>query len=218
MQKSLSAGNAGEKAKSAARGRPRAFDRQAALAQATRLFWLKGYEGTSITDLTAAMGIGATSLYAAFGSKDALYVEALHHYGAEYDSRVWANFFSASTAREAVMALLSDSAAALASPAADMPSGCMVTLSSVGSEDHPELAKLVRSGRAAALDRIESRLRQAVAEKELSDLVDLHSLGRFIQAVLSGMSILARDGASPAELQAIAEVAMLKWDATAGDP
>ena len=66
------------------RGRPRAFDREAALAQATRLFWLKGYEATSIADLTEAMGIGSPSLYAAFGSKEALYAEALRHYAEKY--------------------------------------------------------------------------------------------------------------------------------------
>src|SRR5438034_418152 len=68
------------------RGRPRAFDREAALAQATRLFWCKGYEATSIADLTEAMGIGSPSLYAAFGSKEALYAEALRHYVQTYEA------------------------------------------------------------------------------------------------------------------------------------
>ena len=66
------------------RGRPRAFDREAALAAATRLFWQKGYAATSISDLTETMGIGSPSLYAAFGSKEALYGEALRYYGENY--------------------------------------------------------------------------------------------------------------------------------------
>jgi AcrR family transcriptional regulator len=92
------------------RGRPRAFDREAALAQATRLFWRKGYTATSISDLTEVMKIGSPSLYAAFGSKEALYAEALRHYCERYDVLVWTNFGAAKTARGAVEALLMDSA------------------------------------------------------------------------------------------------------------
>lgn len=69
-----------------ARGRPRAFDRDAALSAATHLFWQKGYAATSISDLTEAMGIGSPSLYAAFGSKEALYGEALRYYGENYEA------------------------------------------------------------------------------------------------------------------------------------
>src|SRR5690349_1930100 len=84
------------------RGRPREFEREAALAHATRLFWSKGFEATSIADLTKAMGIGSPSLYAAFGSKEALYAEALQHYKDKYDEIGWGSFRSAATAREAV--------------------------------------------------------------------------------------------------------------------
>ncbi|TCL72080.1 TetR family transcriptional regulator [Rhizobium sp. BK251] len=201
----------------AGRGRPRAFDREAALEQATRLFWTKGYEATSIADLTEVMGIGAPSLYAAFGSKEKLYVEALHYYGDNYQAMVWGRFFSAGTAREAVESFLLDSAATLTGCVVDIPRGCMVTLSSVGSEGHSELGELVRIGRAAALDRLEARLGRAVAEGELPASIDIHALGRFVQTVQSGMSILARDGASRAELEAVADVAMLGWDARTGN-
>jgi AcrR family transcriptional regulator len=89
-----------------ARGRPRAFDREAALEQATRLFWVKGFEATSIADLTQAMGIGSPSLYAAFGSKEALYAEALQYYREKNEHLVWSAFGAADTARSAVAALL----------------------------------------------------------------------------------------------------------------
>src|SRR5262245_8528467 len=111
------------------RGRPRAFDREAALAKATRLFWEKGFEATSIADLTDTMGIGAPSLYAAFGSKEALYAEALKHYSESNAALVWERFSTADTAREAVLSFLLDSAAALTGAVADIPRGCMVTLS-----------------------------------------------------------------------------------------
>lgn len=195
------------------RGRPRAFDREGALAQATRLFWQKGYEATSIADLTEAMGIGAPSLYAAFGSKEALYLEALRHYGDNYDALVWDGFRAAGTAREAVQAYLLDSAAALTGSLADNPLGCMVTLSSAGSDGTPGLSETVRAARRAGFERLEARLARAVAEGELSASTDIPALARFAQTIQSGMSILARDGASRADLEEAAKIAMLGWDA-----
>jgi AcrR family transcriptional regulator len=198
------------------RGRPRAFDREAALAQATRLFWTKGYAATSIADLTEAMGIGSPSLYAAFGSKEALYCEALRHYAENYDALVWARFRAAATAREAVLVYLQDSATALTGSVADIPLGCMVTLSSVDNEGHAELGERMRAARAVTLERLEARLGRAVNEGELPPATDIHALARFAQTVQSGMSILARDGASSAELEDVAQVAMLGWDSRIG--
>jgi AcrR family transcriptional regulator len=198
------------------RGRPRAFDREAALAQATHLFWSKGYEATSIADLTERMGIGAPSLYAAFGSKEALYVEALRHYGEYYDGMVWDGFRSAATAREAIQSYLLDSAAALTGSLGPNPLGCMVTLSSAGCDDQSALGDLMRSARAVTLDRLETRLGQAVADGELPDTLNRHALARFVQSVQSGMSILARDGASRAELEDVARIALQGWDARVG--
>lgn len=199
------------------RGRPRAFDRTAALDRATRLFWEKGFEATSVADLTQAMGIGAPSLYAAFGSKEALYVEALGHYRDSNEHFVWAGFQSAPTARQAVRSLLMDSAAALTGCVADIPRGCMVALSAVGSEGHAELGALVTAARAVTLDRLKTRLARAIADGEIPAATDIHALGRFIQTIQNGMSILARDGAGRTDLEAVAELAMAGWDArTAG--
>lgn len=215
MQKSPVPSSSQNKARG--RGRPRAFDREAALAEATRLFWSKGYEATSITDLTEAMGIGSPSLYAAFGSKEALYAEALDYYRKTFDAFVWGNFLKAPTAREAIGAFLKDSAAALTGYVADIPCGCMVTLSAVGSEGHPELGNLVRSARASTFDRVKARLEQAVGEGEMPASTDLNALARYVQTVQNGMSILARDGVCCEELRSVAEAAMLSWDAyTAG--
>lgn len=213
MQKSGETSQGDERAAVRSRGRPRKFDREAALAQATRVFWSKGYQATSISDLTKAMGIGSPSLYAAFGSKQALYAEALQHYARKYALLFWGNFNSAPTARNAFEFYLLDSAAALTGSVEDIPLGCMVALSSVGSEGHTELGKLVRSDRAATLDRLKARVSQGVAEGEIPASTDVHALARFMQTVQNGMSILARDGASRAELEAVAQVAMLGWDA-----
>lgn len=195
------------------RGRPRAFDREAALAQATRLFWVKGYEATSISDLKEAMGIGSPSLYAAFTSKEALYAEALDYYRTHYEALVWDKFAAAGTAREAVASFLLDSAAALSGCVADIPLGCMVTLSTVGNEGHTELGELVKSARAATLGRLKDRLARAVHEGELPQATDVHALARFVQAVQNGMSILGRDGASHDELRDVAHATLLGFDA-----
>ncbi len=194
------------------RGRPRAFDREAALGQATRLFWAKGYEATAISDLTEAMGIGSPSLYAAFGSKEALYAETLRHYRDNYEPLFWASFPSARTAREAVSLLLMDSAAALSGSVADIPRGCMVALSAVESEGHAELGETVRAARAVGLERLKARFEQATLDGEIPASVNTHALARFVQTVQSGMSLLARDGATHDELQAVARIAMDGWD------
>jgi AcrR family transcriptional regulator len=195
------------------RGRPRVFDRDAALATAMHLFWSKGYAATSIADLTEAMEIGAPSLYAAFGSKEKLYAEVVGLYKEQFSELIWGNFRSAVTAREAVKSWLLDSAAVLTGSVIDIPRGCMVTLSTVGSEGHQALGDLVRSSRAAPLDVLISRINTAIHAGELPATLDAHLLARFIQAVQNGMSILARDGVSRAELEGVADIAMQGWDA-----
>ena len=194
------------------RGRPRAFDRKTALDAATRLFWRKGYSATSIADLTEAMGIGSPSLYAAFGSKEQLYAEALDHYQRENEATAWGRFLAADTARSAVQYFLMDSAAGLSQAVA----GCMVTLSSAGCEGNAQLGKLVLSARHTTLERLEARLRRGVGDGDIPATVDVHALARFIQSVQNGMSVLARDGVTRAELESIAEIAMMGWDARVG--
>jgi len=166
-----------------------------------------------MAELTQAMGIGAPSLYAAFGSKEALYAEALRHYADTYQHFVWGRFHSAKTAREAVRCLLFDSAATLTGCVVEIPRGCMVTLSWVGDESYKELGELVRSERAATLERLKARLGKAAADGEIRASTDIHALARFVQTIQNGMSLLARDGADRAELDAVAEVAMQAWDA-----
>lgn len=201
-----------------ARGRPRAFDREAALSSATRLFWEKGYDATSISDLTEAMGIGSPSLYATFVSKENLYTEALQYYRDKHESIVFERFLAASRAREAVACFLHDTAVGLTSGLIAKPYGCMVALSSVASDGHEQLAERMRAARAATLDKLKVRLAQAQSSGEIAPAVDTHALARFIQGVQAGMSILARDGASRVELLDVAEVAMLGWDVHAGRP
>ena len=94
----------------------------------------------------------------------------------------------------------------------------MVTLSWIASEGHEELSELVRAARAVTLERLVTRLDQAVLANEIPASIDLHALARFVQTIQTGMSILARDGASRAELEAVTNVAMAGWDARTSTP
>ncbi|WP_430253193.1 TetR/AcrR family transcriptional regulator [Neorhizobium sp. DAR64872/K0K18] len=196
------------------RGRPRAFDREAVLGRAMRLFWERGYAATSISDLTEAMGIGAPSLYATFGSKALLYAEAIEQYQKQYENWTWSGFLTAPTARAAVERLLMDSAAVLTGSCSEGdPLGCMVTLSAVQNEGQAHLGDLVIAARNRSLMRLKDRLSAAVVGEEIDAAVDIPALARYIVTVQNGMSIQARDGASRSELEAVARMAMVGWDA-----
>lgn len=177
-----------------------------------KLFWTKGYEATSMSDLTNALGIGVKSIYVAFGSKDELYAEALKCYTSSYEHLTLGRFREATTARDAAHAYLLDSAAAVTGADSDLPHGCMVNLGTVGSDGHDALRELMRTARGGAFEVLFERLARAVADGELSASVDVVKLARYLQTVQSGMAIRARDGAERAELQAVADLAIAGWD------
>lgn len=200
----------------AERGRPRSFDRDQALAAAMRLFWRQGYAATSMAELCAAMGIGSPSLYAAFGSKEALYAEALRLYGDSFGPLIWGEFDQAPTARAAVAGLLEASARVLPRPdcgglQGDQPGGCMVTLGATGEVPGGRLPALLLASRGEGLQRMRARLEAALAAGELPPGTDTAGLARCFIGFQQGMSVQARDGASQAELQAMARAAMAAW-------
>lgn len=194
------------------RGRPRSFDRSAALRRAMMVFWAKGYDGASMPELTAAMGIHSPSLYAAFGSKQALYREALALYGDSEGTAIWDGIPAAPTARAAVEQFLRASAESFSRP--DRPAGCMVALGGLHGEDaNPDLSRDLRRRRALGVTTLRRRLERAVGSGELPAQLDCLAVARFYATVQHGMSIQARDGASQAALQSIADGAMAGGDA-----
>ena len=191
-------------------GRPRAFDRDAALNDAMLIFWRKGFLATSMSDLCEAMGIRSPSLYAAFGSKESLYIDAIERYVSTVRPLVWGHLEDASSARAGIEALLQASAGLLPG-VADFPRGCMVTLATDSEECPGNIPEAVKRARLDGLALIRGRLERAVASGELPKTTDLGRLSRFYLGVFQGMAVQARDGASPEELAGIADVAMAAW-------
>lgn len=190
-----------------ARGRPRGFDREGALRLAMRVFWDKGYESTSMADLTNAMGIASPSLYAAFGSKEALFHEAVALYAAEHGGDIWESLDREPGILAAVRAFLEATARMYST--AGQPQGCMIVLGAQpGPHGESAVANDLRLRRNDSVNRLRQRFARAVAEGELPDSVDADGLGTYFATVQHGMSILARDGADYATLQAVARHAV----------
>lgn len=191
-------------------GRPREFDRAQALEAAMLLFWRKGFAAASMNDLCDAMGVRSPSLYAAFGSKEALYLEAVEHYVRSVGPPVWGKLAEGATARAGVENLLLTATETL--PKSGMiPGGCMAALAAVSDEWPAGIAEVVRKIRVEMLDMLRSRLEAGVANGELPPTTDIEGLSRFYLSVYQGMAVQARDGAAPAELKAIARAAMSAW-------
>jgi AcrR family transcriptional regulator len=201
-----------ENISASSKGRPRGFDRAEALRQAMRLFWAKGYDGASLADLTAVMGINPPSLYAAFGSKEALFREATDLYSETEGVDIWRSLHQSATARQAVEGFLRESAAAF-SRAGDPP-GCLIVLGALNANgNNAAICEDLRQRREANVAELRTRLEAAVREGELPAGIDCEAIAVFYVTVQQGMSIQARDGASHARLLAAADGAMAAWDA-----
>lgn len=191
-------------------GRPRGFDRDAALEAAMLLFWRKGFAATSMNDLCDAMGISSPSLYAAFGSKEALYLEAVEYYARTIGPPVWDKLAEGATARAGIENLLIAWTESLPKSRAT-PAGCMALLAAVGDEWPATIVRVVKKVRLEMLGTLRSRLENAVAKGELPASTDIDGLSRFYLGVFQGMAIQAKDGATQAELSAVAAAAMAAW-------
>lgn len=197
------------------RGRPRTFDRTAALRCAMQVFWARGYEGASMSDLTAAMGINSPSLYAAFGSKEALFLEATDFYSRTEGADIWLALEEAPTSRLAIEQFLCLTAKAYTQT--DRPQGCLITLGALHQDSsRGAICDDLRRRRAENHAALRKRLERGVAEGELPASLDCSAAATFYATVQHGMSIQARDGASHAALMATVAGAMAAWRTMAG--
>ncbi|WP_208603506.1 TetR/AcrR family transcriptional regulator [Rhizobium multihospitium] len=184
------------------RGRPPAFDRETVLASARDTFWKHGYDGSSIADLTAAMGITPQSLYAAFGSKAELYRETLDQYRRMPRPEPGNPFQDKLDTVTAFERFLTNSARIFTAP--EHPKGCMISTAVLNcAEENEPIAHHVASMRLQTLDIFTARIERGIAEGDMRPDADARSLARFLGAIVQGMSVQARDGATTEELLAL---------------
>lgn len=174
-----------------------------------RVFWEKGYAGASMTDLTAAMGIASPSLYAAFGSKEGLYREAIEHYVAVFSPSFW-GVMDLPTARESVEGLLRNAACVFSDVGS--PTGCMVMQTAMEEAAlSPELAGSLCQMRASNADTLARRLQRGVEDGDVAPGTDIRAVADFYATVHKGLSLSARGGAGADELDSVVTSAMAAW-------
>ncbi|GAB2666399.1 TetR/AcrR family transcriptional regulator [Saccharopolyspora gloriosae] len=198
-------------------GRPREFDRDAALQAALRLFWEHGYEATSLAQLRTALGISSASFYAAFGSKEALFEEVVQTYMASFGRVTDAVGREDLPPRDAVEQVLRASARTQADPT--HPAGCLLVLAAtVGSADHGTVRALLTERRAVVRRNVAACVRRAVATGELDAETDPENLAVVFTSFMYGLSIESRDGATPESLDAAITHLMKVWDDARSEP
>jgi AcrR family transcriptional regulator len=192
------------------RGRPREFNKDAALRQALTLFWKNGYEATSISDLKKALGIESPSLYSAFGSKEGLFGECVELYSALYLSEIMQSLVESKSAKAGIERLLLQFASHYSGDG--HPKGCLVV--SAATNCSPESGRVeadLKRRRITGVHLIRQRIESGIKAGEFKGKPDAEGLARFYSAVLLGMAMRARDGASYQELEATAKMALRGW-------
>ena len=199
------------------RGRPRSFDRDAALQAAMKTFWQFGYEGASMAALTEAMGINSPSLYAAFGSKEQLFREAVDLYLATEDKKTRSSLAEQRTARGAVEAMLQRSIANLTDPAGCR--GCLLVLGdSNAAPEHGDIHSYLAQRRKEIQAALEERLKRGIADGDVPAHANVKAIAAFFMTVMQGLSLRARDGASRDSMLQVADAALAAWDALLAKP
>jgi AcrR family transcriptional regulator len=190
-------------------GRPRQFDPEAALDRALAVFWRHGYEGATLPELTAAMGISRPSLYAAFGSKEQLFRQALDRYAAGPAAYV-REALCEPTARGVAERLLSGAIELMTDPR--HPGGCLMVQGALACGEAADAVRQELAARRAASEAaVHERLMRARADGDLPAGADPADLACFMMTVIQGMAVQAVDGANREELRRVMHVALRAW-------
>lgn len=189
------------------KGRPRCFDRDKALSKALNVFWRRGYEPASIVELCQAMGINPPSLYSAFGNKAKLFLEAVNFYEKTYWEAPSKKLMSDPDIYRGIEVFFQEAAHILVSP--DSPCGCMVVLATINvCADAEEIVRAIRELRMATKDLFAELLQRGIDDGQLPLDTDVIALAGAFNTMLEGLSIQARDGLSPSELERISAYAV----------
>ncbi|MBN9044580.1 MAG: TetR/AcrR family transcriptional regulator [Rhizobiales bacterium] len=195
-------------------GRPREFDRDAALAKARDAFWSRGYEGVSITDLVETLGLASARIYAAFGSKEKLFQEAVALYDEGEGGFATRALAEEPTAARAIERSLREAVETYTRK--DRPQGCMVVSAATNcAAENDGVREFLADYRRRRTASLVERLERAVLEGELRPDADAPALGDYYATVLHGLSVQARDGVSRRRLLATIPTAMLAIQAVA---
>jgi len=196
----------------ATRGRPRTFDRQAAVNSAMELFISRGYDGVSLEDLQKAMGsISPPSFYAAFGSKDALFREVVTLYRQAMGEGVMRHL-AASPVRAGVEGMMRATVDLFLSN--ERAPGCLIVLGAVNStRTSKDAHQLLSEARTEGNQMLRQRLRRAVDEGDLPKGLPLDRIAGFYTTFIQGLAVRARDGATRAEMMSWVDGAMAAWPA-----
>jgi len=191
------------------RGRPPAFNHEDALDKAMRLFWTYGYDGTSISALTEALGINKPSLYGAFGDKEELFRKAVNKYLSDISVFV-ANSINEPTSYKVAEEFLTGAATFLTD--SNHPPGCMLTQSALTCSQQSEVVKGVLSNfREAYEEALHKRFVQALSDQDLPTDADPISLAKLLATIHQGMSVQASGGASKEDLLRVVAPVLAAW-------
>jgi len=191
--------------------RPTEFNRTEVLDRATRLFWERGFAGASISDLEAAMGIGRTSIYAAFGAKEDLFMAAIDHYDATYSIKLRNALTSGLPVREAIGLYFEELMTAFSDP--DLPLGCLVTNVAVeGDRGTTRMGRRIAASITRAEDTFYRMLRAAQVEGAIDPRADVRAISRFLVTNTHGLSALAKAVADVAALRDVVGVILTTVD------
>lgn len=190
------------------RGRPRKTDPNTALVTAMKVFWEKGYEGTSMSDLVAATGMAKPSLYATFGDKEGIYTKTLEHYFHELGSPLLDDFRQSPDALDVVIRRFLQAVAESASDKTG-PSGCFVVHSIIEcASQPPALEALGRTFNEKRRETFLKRFRAAKREGALPETANAKDLAEFYSGQVLALAVMARAGADQKSLNRLIDVAM----------